>query len=42
MKEIVEIIARALLDEPDFVSVSKVDGKHQYSNSEWPKQISAR
>lgn len=28
MKKIIEIIARALVDEPDFVSVSEVGGAH--------------
>jgi predicted RNA-binding protein YlqC (UPF0109 family) len=28
MKEIIEIIARAIVDEPDVVSVTEVDGAH--------------
>ena len=28
MKEIVEVIARALVDEPDVVSVTEVNGAH--------------
>lgn len=28
MKEIIEIIAQALVDQPDFVSVKEIDGPH--------------